>query len=147
MIFLIIINETPFTRKEDDSEFIRVFVPRTKSRFVRCARGKTNCMACRVADPRYITNVHIPALFRRSKMKMRLFPFIPLHSTFSVSVYLLSFVSLSLSLFPCLSSTFPRLFCFLSSTLSLLDSFYIPNHSWICRQLMNIVWKLIMSQC
>lgn len=58
-----------------------------------------------------------------SKTKMQLLPLIPLHNTFPFSVYLLSF-------FLCLRLLRLSLFCFLSYILSLLDRFYIMNHSW-----------------
>lgn len=87
-----------------------------------------------------IHNKHAHAVIPTSnKIKMQLLPFIPLNNTFSVSVYLLSF-------FLCLRLFRLCLFCFLSSILSLLDSFYILNYSWTLPAI-SIVWKSLISQC
>jgi hypothetical protein len=71
-----------------------------------------------------VHNEHVHNVIPTSnKIKMQLLPFITINNTFSVSVYLRSF-------FLCLRLFRLRLFCFLCSILSLLDSFYILNHSW-----------------
>jgi len=72
-----------------------------------------------------------------NKIKMQLFPFIPLNNTFSVSVYLLSFF---------LSSSFPySVFCLLFFLFLIVFIFWTIRR--LCQQLINIIWRSLLCQC